>query len=123
MICDRSWSRNLETRAATANQGTSCLTYCSCRLCITRRIHRLADGSPISTGWPITVRIGLHSRIGGRRQIGADRQQVGREELMEGAPVVILLVAMVFPIVLLLLALLFDVVATLWILYRFWRHA
>jgi len=42
---------------------------------------------------------------------------------MEGAPVVILLVAMVFPIVLLLLALLFDVVATLWILYRFWRHA
>jgi len=42
---------------------------------------------------------------------------------MEGAPVVILLVGLVFPIVLLLLALLFDVVATVWLVYRFWHHA
>ena len=42
---------------------------------------------------------------------------------MGGAPVVILLVGMVFPILFLLLAVLFDVAATLWLLYRFWRHA
>lgn len=41
---------------------------------------------------------------------------------MEGAPVVILLVGMVFPIALLILALVADVVAIVWAIYTMWHE-
>ena len=41
---------------------------------------------------------------------------------MGGAPVVILLVGLLFPVLLLLLAALVDVLVVLWVTYRMWRE-
>ncbi|HEY2377383.1 MAG TPA: hypothetical protein VGH98_15505 [Gemmatimonadaceae bacterium] len=40
---------------------------------------------------------------------------------MGGAPVVIVLVGMLFPIFAIILAILFDVLVTLWLLYQLWH--
>lgn len=40
---------------------------------------------------------------------------------MGAAPLVLLLVGMVFPILLVLLAVLFDVLAVIWVVYRLWH--